>query len=143
MQRRTFLKQSCGACAAIGLGFIFGSGILESCASTGLSVLKTSANNGTVSIPLDSFATDNFKLLRVSDYSYDIALKKETDGTFTALLMKCTHAGQAVTKAGSGYYCTLHGSKFAADGSVLKGPASEPMIHLKTEIVDTNLIITL
>ena len=143
MQRRTFLKQSCGACAAIGLGFIFGSGILESCASTGLSVLKTSANNGTVSVPLDGFATDNFKLLRVSDYSYDIALKKETDGTFTALLMKCTHAGQAVTKAGSGYYCTLHGSKFAADGSVLKGPASEPMIHLKTEIVDNNLVITL
>ncbi len=143
MERRTFLKQSCGACAAIGLGFIFGSGLLESCASVGLSVLKTNADNGKVTIPMDDFATNSFKLVRVSNYNYDIALQKEADGTFKALVLKCTHAGQPLTKAGSGYYCTLHGSKFDAEGIVLKGPASEPMPRLKTDVVDKNIIITL
>jgi cytochrome b6-f complex iron-sulfur subunit len=143
MQRRTFLKQSCGACAAIGLGFIFGPALLESCASMGLSVLKTDAKEGKVSVPLADFTTDNFKLLRVNDYGYDIALQKQAGGTFTAMVLKCTHAGQPLTKAGSGYYCTLHGSKFAADGKVEKGPASEPMLHLKTTVVDNNIIITL
>ena len=143
MERRTFLKQSCGACAAIGLAFIFGSGLLESCASTGLSVLKANADNGKVTIPVTDFDATNFKLLRVSNYNYDIALQKEADGNFKALVLKCTHAGQPLTKAGSGYYCTLHGSKFSSEGKVEKGPASEPMIRLKTTIVDNNIVITL
>jgi cytochrome b6-f complex iron-sulfur subunit len=143
MERRTFLKQTCGACAAVGLGFILGSGFLESCASTGLSVLKTDSADGKVTIPVADFEHINFKLLRVSNYSFDIALQKENDGSFKALVLKCTHAGQPLTKAGSGYYCTLHGSKFSSEGLVEKGPASDPMIRLKTEIVDKNIVITL
>jgi cytochrome b6-f complex iron-sulfur subunit len=143
MRRRAFLKQSCGACAAISLGFIFGSGLLESCASTGLSVLKANSNEGKVSIPLDSFAENNFKLLRVNNYNYDIALQKDVDGNFSAMVLMCTHARHPLTKAGSGYYCTLHGSKFSAAGKVEKGPASEPMVHLKTEVIDNNIIVTL
>lgn len=143
MQRRTFLKQSCGACAAFSISMIFGSSLLESCASTGLSVLKTESKEGKVSIPLADFETNPFKLLRVNNYNFDIALQKEETGAFTAMVLMCTHARHPLTKAGSGYYCTLHGSKFSGDGKVEKGPASEPMVHLKTAIIDNNVIITL
>ena len=143
MQRRTFLKQSCGACAAFSISMIFGSSLLESCASTGLSVLKTDSKEGKVSIPLSDFETNSFKLLRVNNYNFDIALQKQETGEFTAMVLMCTHARHPLTKAGSGYYCTLHGSKFSGEGKVEKGPASEPMVHLKTTIIDNNVIITL
>lgn len=143
MQRRTFLKQSCGACAAFSLSMIFGSSLLESCASTGLSVLKTDSKEGRVTIPLADFETNPFKLLRVNNYNFDIALQKKETGEFTAMVLMCTHARHPLTKAGNGYYCTLHGSKFSGDGKVEKGPASEPMVHLKTAVLDNNVIITL
>jgi len=143
MQRRAFLKKSCGACAAIGIGFVLGSGLLESCGSVGLSVLKADPADGKVSVPLEGFAQNNFKLLRVTNYNYDIALQKADDGTFTAMVLMCTHARHPLTKAGSGYYCTLHGSRFSSAGTVEKGPASQPMIHLKTEIIDNHVVVTL
>jgi len=143
MQRRTFLKQSCGACAAFSISMIFGSSLMESCASTGLSVLKTEPKEGQVTIPLEQFETNPFKLLRVAGYNYDIALQKKETGEFSAMVLMCTHARHPLTKAGSGYFCTLHGSKFSADGKVEKGPASEPMVHLKTAVINDNVIVTL
>jgi len=144
MDRRNFLKSSCGACAAMGIGLVLGSGFLESCASgKGLSVLKTSATDGKVRIPLEGFATNSFKLLRVNGYNFDIAVQKKEDETYSAMMMVCTHAKHPLTKAGSGYYCTLHGSKFNGDGKVEKGPASKPMVQLQTEISEGDLLITL
>lgn len=143
MDRRKFLKQSCGACAAVSVGMILGSSLLESCASTGLSVLKAGSDNGKVKVPLNSFEQNNFKLVRVSGYNYDIAVQKKADGAYSAMVLMCTHARHPLTKAGNEYYCTLHGSKFSGEGKVEKGPASQPMVHLATSTEGDNLIITL
>lgn len=143
MDRRKFLKDTCGACAAVSIGLILGSSLLESCGATGLSVLKASATDNKVTIPLDSFAQNNFKLLRVNNYNFDIAVQKQADGSFSALVLMCTHAKHPLTKAGSGYFCTLHGSKFTESGKVEKGPASRPMVHLPVETLDNNLVVTL
>lgn len=143
MDRRKFLKNSCGACAAVSIGLILGSSLLESCGATGLSVLKTSATGNKVAVPLQSFAQSNFKLLRVNDYNYDIAVQKQEDGSFNALVLMCTHAKHPLTKAGNGYFCTLHGSKFSGNGKVEKGPASRPMVRLHTEVLNEDLIVTL
>ncbi len=143
MDRRKFLKQSCGACAAMSVGLLLGSSLLESCASTGLGVLKVSPENGQAIVPLKSFGDHNFQLLRVNNYNYDIALQKKEDGSFSAMLLMCTHAKHPLTKAGNGYYCTLHGSKFSGEGKVEKGPASKPMVKLQTAVSGDNLVITL
>lgn len=143
MDRRKFLKQSCGACAAMSVGLLLGSSLLESCASTGLSVLKVSPESGKAIVPLKSFEAHNFQLLRVSNYNFDIALQKKEDGSFAAMLLMCTHAKHPLTKAGNGYYCTLHGSKFSGEGKVEKGPASKPMVSLQTIVEGDNLIVTL
>lgn len=143
MDRRKFLKQSCGACAAAGMGLMLGASLLESCASTGLSVLKTGAADGKVKVPLSGFAQSNYKLLRVADYHYDIGVQKKEDGSFVAMVLMCTHARHPLTKAGNGYYCTLHGSKFTGEGKVEKGPASQPMVRLNTEITGDDLVIIL
>ena len=142
MDRRDFIKKTCGACAAISLGTLLSSTLLESCKTAAISVYKTAPSNGSVAIPLSSFSSAEFKLVRVSDYGYDIGVIKNGED-YTALLLMCTHAGQALTRTGNGYYCTLHGSRFSNSGEVLKGPASDPLQHLKIKKETHQLIIEL
>ena len=51
------------------------------------------------------------------------------DGEFRAFSALCTHKGCPVSKiAGDTISCTCHGSQYStADGSVKKGPATEPL----------------
>jgi cytochrome b6-f complex iron-sulfur subunit len=139
MERRDFLKKACITCAGIGLG----AALIEACATPSMAVLRTSPANGMVAIPLDTFATSNFKMVRVSNYNYDIAVMKQPSGDYLALLLMCTHAGQALTKTGSGYLCPLHGSRFSETGAVLKSPATDPLEHLQTSTDNQHLYVKL
>jgi cytochrome b6-f complex iron-sulfur subunit len=52
-------------------------------------------------------------------------------GGLYAIDAVCTHLGCLVQqKAGEGFACPCHGSRFAADGQVQNGPASRPLRHL-------------
>ena len=142
MDRRDFIKKTCGTCAAISLGTLLSSTLLDSCKTASVGVYKTTATDNLITVPLSSFAAAEFKLVRIQGYGYDIGIiKNQSD--YTALLLMCTHAGQALTKTGSGYFCPMHGSRFSETGAVLKGPATDPLQHLKIKKDATNLIVAL
>ncbi len=141
MDRKEFIKGSCGVCIALSSGFVMNA-ILSSC-KTPLGVIKTTSKNDILTVPLKEFETGDYKLVRVSNFDYDLSIQKEADGTFTTLILKCTHAGHPVTKTGNTYYCTLHGSQFSHEGKVLKGPAAIDMTKLKTLVDKDNLTIYL
>jgi cytochrome b6-f complex iron-sulfur subunit len=69
------------------------------------------------------------KTLRTTEFS-SVAL--------VAYSMTCTHLGCVVNKpeANGQTVCGCHGSRFAADGSVIDGPASRPLEAIKLEVVD-------
>jgi Rieske Fe-S protein len=141
MNRKDFIKGSCGVCISLSSGFLM-SAVLEAC-KTPLGVVKTSAENNIVSIPLAEFAASDYKLVRLRNYDYDLAVQKNKDGSFDALVLMCTHARQPLTKTGNTYYCTLHGSMFDHEGHVTKGPAEKDLLKLKTQISKDNLLIQL
>ena len=94
-------------------------------------------------MPLEGFKESNFQLLRVSNYDFDIAVQKAEDGTHSALVLRCTHAGEPVRHTGDTFYCSAHGSRFSAAGAVITGPAEEPLLQLATRTDATNIYITL
>ncbi len=145
MHRKDFIKGSCGVCLALGSGFLT-SALLSAC-KTPLGVIKSVASNDIVSIPLAEFDKSDYKIIRVSNYDYDLAIQKNKDGTFSTLLLKCTHADQPLTKTGNNYYCTAHGSQFTHEGVVTKGPADRNLTQLVTnvagDLVKIQLITTL
>lgn len=140
MDRRKFVKQSCTVCLAVSAGMVIGS--LSSCAT--LPVYKTAVANKQVSVPTALFAQSNFQLIQPQGMYYNIGLRKEDDGTYTALLLRCTHADNQLTAAGNnGFTCNLHGSQFDKEGHVTHGPAERDLKKYPTQIVSNQIIINL
>lgn len=52
---------------------------------------------------------------------------------FKALSLVCPHLGCTVNVTDEGFACPCHGSRFLADGSLRKGPASRPLKALRVE----------
>lgn len=142
MERRKFIKSSCQSCAAVGIGMLLGSSFLEACATPKLGVTKATPEDGKILLPAADFNDGSAKLVRVTGYQFDIAVKKDGDH-YLALVLMCTHAGHPLVKSGNSYYCTLHGSRFAANGDVETAPASKPMMHLPVAAVDDRIEITI
>ena len=65
---------------------------------------------------------------------------QEGDG-FSALSLVCSHLGCTVEIKPEDYLCPCHGSRYALDGSVLKGPATSPLPPLRVELTKDNHLI--
>jgi Rieske Fe-S protein len=61
--------------------------------------------------------------------------------TYTALNLKCTHQGVPVKAQGSGWSCPAHGSAFAGDGKVTKGPAAKPLATVPSKVSGTTVTV--
>lgn len=59
-----------------------------------------------------------------------VALFKDDEGVY-AISTICTHLGCIVKPTTAGFECPCHGSGFAPDGSVTKGPAPKPLPWVK------------
>jgi len=139
MERREFITTSCSLCLALGSASLLSA--LSSCAT--IPVYETSIHNNDITVPLSLFADNNLQIIRAKDFSYGIALEKRTGENFTALLLRCTHASNPLTFTGNGFRCPLHGSKFALDGEVTRGPAAIPLQKLFVEISGDDILIHL
>ena len=142
MKRSEFLKLSCTGCLLGASGLLTMSSLLSSCSpATGSAVYKTAVNNRKMAIPLTQLAEKPVVIVRGSGMEFDVAVHKKEDGSYEALLLRCTHFSNPLIITGNGYSCALHGSEFNKEGKVKKGPASQPLKQLPCTIVDTNLII--
>jgi len=139
MDRRNFVKQSCTLCLAVGAGMAVGS--LSSCAT--LPVYKTTMANNKVTVPVSLFAQSDFQVIQPKDLFYNIGLQKEKDGSYTALLLRCTHADNQLVPTGNGFKCNLHGSAFNKEGQVTQGPAEHSLKKYQTEVISNQIIIHL
>ena len=71
----------------------------------------------------------------------DIVVTQPTAGAFAGLSSVCPHAGCNVNKIVDGaIVCPCHGSRFNLDGSVAKGPATEPL-EARAVVVEGDSIV--
>lgn len=127
-------------CLAVSSGMVIGS--LASCST--LPAYKAAINDKKVTVPANLFAQSDFQIIQPQGMYNSIGLRKENDGTYTALLLRCTHADNQLTAAGNnGFVCSLHGSKFDNEGHVTQGPAEHDLKKYHTEIISNQIIINL
>jgi Rieske Fe-S protein len=136
--RRNFISSSCKICLLGAAGFSLTQ--LVSCSPTS-SVYKTTITNGNLNVPLNLFDKSALQIVRPAGWYYDVAVQKNSDNSYTALLLQCTHQENQLTPTGTGYHCSLHGSDFDKQGNVRKGPAEQPLHHFETSVNDNMLNI--
>ena len=61
------------------------------------------------------------------------ALLIHDENGLRAISLVCTHLGCLVQEEGEGFACPCHGSLYAADGTLLRGPATQALHELRVE----------
>lgn len=74
-------------------------------------------------------------------YNGGVIVARTTSGAYVALSQACTHEGTAVVylPANNQFYCQAHGSTFATNGAVTRGPAGSPLVAYKTTLTGNSL----
>ncbi|HSC28844.1 MAG TPA: Rieske 2Fe-2S domain-containing protein [Vicinamibacterales bacterium] len=69
-----------------------------------------------------------------------VALYRDAAGIY-AISTVCTHLGCIVRPTAAGFECPCHGSRFAADGAVVKGPAPTALAWKKVVLSGDTCIV--
>ena len=69
-----------------------------------------------------------------------VALFRAADGIY-AISIVCTHLGCIVKPTANGFECPCHGSAFARDGSVVKGPAPRALSWVSVSASPSGVIV--
>lgn len=137
MERKEFLKKTCKACIGITAGWM----LTELAACSHTPIYKAEVKDHKAAIPLSMFASSDVLITSIRGLEYDLAIRKEKDNSYSALLLKCTHFDNPLTATGTGYTCSLHGSMFDREGVVTQGPAEYNLKHYPTTVNATDVII--
>lgn len=137
LPRRDFLVL--GACAV-------GCGVLAGCAST--MAVPVTPVDGRIRLRRDEIEglsdPEGFVRLTPDGAAAPIYLLALPDGSHAALSPICTHLGCTVDVAGQRLVCPCHGSTYARDGTVLRGPAERSLRRFPvTETTNGDLVIHL
>jgi Rieske Fe-S protein len=129
--RRAFLIGACGAATLAAGGF--GTALLadDAWAAKGIKRRK----NGKVVVKVDkvpALRKKNSRVLLGKVKGTPVAVVRNGDD-YTAINLRCTHFGATVEADSGGWKCPLHGSQFALDGDLERGPADSNLAEYKSK----------
>ncbi|MEP5612872.1 MAG: Rieske (2Fe-2S) protein [Cyclobacteriaceae bacterium] len=127
IDRKKFIKTCSVGC----IGLVTGASLLESCA--GVKYVSAPIRGSFLEIPLSEFPSKqkgtsdhrNYIIVQNEKLEYPISVFRNTDDSYKALYMRCTHQGTELQVFGDRLQCPAHGSEFTKDGNVQNGPADE------------------
>jgi cytochrome b6-f complex iron-sulfur subunit len=113
---------------------------------TTLPTINAVAQNGVVTLTVDSSsqlsAVGSAALVKTSTSLLLVAHTGQD--TFITVTAVCTHAGCTVTNfQNQTYICPCHDSEFTTSGTVVRGPAAQPLRQFATQFSGTTLTVTL
>ncbi len=145
MDRKTFIKAGCMACASMG----FLATMLQSCAP--VRYVTAGLNNDGMLIDPKEFETKHkgevsyrsYIIARHDDLKYPVCIYRVEEGKYSALLMSCTHQGAELQVSGDQLTCPAHGSEFDKYGKVTQSPAAADLRSFPVSLIDGKLFIDL
>jgi len=68
-------------------------------------------------------------------------ISQPSPGVFQGFIARCTHAGCALGVRDGAAICPCHGSRFAFDGAVTQGPATEPLTPRAVAVSNGEIVV--
>ncbi|MCI4643860.1 MAG: ubiquinol-cytochrome c reductase iron-sulfur subunit [Hyphomonadaceae bacterium] len=102
---------------------------------------KARGQSRSVDIDISGLAVD--ELMMIERGGARLAVRRLSCSAFLVLDTNCTHLGcpvQAIASAHFAFRCFCHGSQFAPDGAVLRGPAERPLPSYSYHRISRNKI---
>jgi len=146
--RRDFVTLGCRVISLCAFGPLAGCSNSPTSPSGGAATLPTiniQASLGVVTLTVDSSsplsAVGSAALVRTSTALLLVA--HTAQDTFVTVTAVCTHEGCTITGfQNQTYVCPCHESEFTTSGSVVHGPATQPLRQFATAFSGTTLTIT-
>ena len=76
---------------------------------------------------MSQFGSATYVVVKTKKVGDDLLVAKQPDGTYKALVKRCTHKGGPISADGADLKCSWHGSRFSMAGTVVNGPAAAPL----------------
>jgi Rieske Fe-S protein len=125
MNRKEFLKLSCGACLSLaGLSMLLeGCGGVHYVQGTSIDSRLRLAKSDFVVIKKEETTYRRYVVTGTDTLDYPIVVYRLSDVDYIALLLRCSHQGTELNVHGDLLVCPAHGSEFNDKGEVVQGPA--------------------
>jgi cytochrome b6-f complex iron-sulfur subunit len=143
IDRRDFLRRlertALGACAlgARGALPLLGAG----CAS--IQYVQGDLRDGAIHLPLSRLDASGTALVEWPGEDLPLFVRRTAAGDAVALSTRCQHRGCQVEPEADRLVCPCHGSEYALDGAVLRGPTQRPLARFAVHEVGDSLVIAL
>lgn len=109
-----------------------------------LKTITGEVKQGTIDVPLTNFtAENNLVVVRTNDFDFDLAVVKFPDGNYKAFQLQCTHRANPLVATKTGFFCNLHGSRYALDGTVTQAPATTNLKEYNFQVSTDKITIKL
>ena len=119
LPRRDFLQRA----GTIALGALPLLGV--ACAT--VPYVRGDLRDGVVYLPFAALDADGRALVEVPGIDLPIFVRRIPGGGASAFSTRCSHRGCEVEPTADRFVCPCHGSEYALDGAVLRGPAERPL----------------
>jgi len=145
MDRKEFLKVCGGSC----LGLVGISLLSQGCAGTHYA--QSTTNNDKILILKNEFSvikknkSDYRRYVVVTNdkLAFPIIIYRQSENSYEAMLLKCTHEGIELNVNGDILTCSAHGSEFSNKGEVIQGPADQKLKSFPVTTDEKNIYIQL
>lgn len=129
-----------GGAVAVGVFVLLGVGALARGSAKSSSDDEASGGSGAGAdiVPAADVAVGTAKPVKDPKTGNNAYVLQLTEGQFTALSAVCPHEQCTVgfVSAKDGFLCPCHGSRFAADGKLLEGPATRALSSIPVTVTD-------
>ena len=126
------------AASSLGCGAMGG---LSACAS--YRYVDGNRKGNHLKVSKSAFQEDQYILVRNPIHAKPIFLLKESEDSYSAYLLECTHKQCTVKPTGDTLTCPCHGSKYTRHGQVLQGPAEKRLPAFKVTTDNQSVFIQL
>jgi len=145
MDRKEFLKVCGGSCLSlIGISLLS-----QSCKATHYAQTVVANNKVQVSksdfiiIKNEETSYRKYVIAKADNFDFPIVVYRNSETSYTALLLRCTHQGIELNTNGDLITCSAHGSEFSKTGDVVTGPAEQKLKSFPVTVDEKNIYINL